>query len=249
MERLRRHSPLGWLLLCAVAACHPAAAAVAHPTGTCVPILARLLPGEYHYCVAVRDWQHGRNRLGLEEAEYSAEWGEKRAQFELGVDYFDGRRGVAADRPLGLAWLTLAAERNDPQYLSILASAHAQATPAERQQAAVLMAKMGERYGDAHAQTRAERRYRRELWAIRDQVWDVIRINDPLHPIDPWSSSTVVQIDGLGVVQPMAALKQLQSAGDSYFQGWRGHVTVGPLVPVKTAAGVSASAQPPAVRH
>ena len=110
MDRLLLHARLNWLVICAVMACQPVAAAAGNSSGTCVPILARLLPGEYHYCVAVRDWQRGRDRSGLEEAEYSAEWGEKRAQFELGVDHFYGRRGVKADHPLGLAWLTLAAE-------------------------------------------------------------------------------------------------------------------------------------------
>jgi TPR repeat protein len=59
----------------------------------------------------------------------AARWGEKRAQFALGVDYFNGRRGVTADKVQGLAWLTLAAERKDPYYVSILASARAQSTP------------------------------------------------------------------------------------------------------------------------
>ncbi|WP_445145059.1 hypothetical protein [Dyella sp. Tek66A03] len=245
MDRFVRHARLNWLVVCAITAYQPAASAAENSSGTCVPILARLLPGEYHYCVAVRDWQHGRDRRGLEEAEYSAEWGEKRAQFELGVDHFNGRRGVKADHPLGLAWLTLASERNDPHYVSILASARAQATPEDQEQAAALVAKMRERYSDAYAVDRAERHYRTELWAIRDQVWSVLLLN----PVDPWSDRIAVQIDGLGAVQPMIALRRLQSVGETYFQGWGGHVTVEPLVPVTNPSGSSSSAQPSAAHH
>ena len=146
------------------------------------------------------------------------------------------------DHALGLAWLTLSAERHDPQYVSFLASARSQSTAQEQQQARVLATKMHERYSDAYAVARAERRYRHEMWAIRDQVSDVIRVNS-LHPIDPWSSGNVVQIDGLGAVQPMLALRNLQVAGNTYFQGWGGHVTVEPLVPVDKFPASPASVQ------
>ncbi|WP_430389959.1 hypothetical protein [Dyella sp. 20L07] len=240
MTRFTPHTLLSWFVVCAIAAYQPEAFAAENHSSTCVPIMARLIPGEYHYCVALHDWQHGRNRSGLEEAEYSAEWGEKRAQYELGVDYFDGRRGTKVDHALGLAWLTLAAERKDPQFLSILASARTQATPEERQRAAMLVAQMQERYGDAHAVDRAERHYRTELWDIRDHIWDVLRSN----PVDPWDSKIAIEIDGLGQVQPMLALRTLQHVGDTYFKGWGGHVTVGPLVPINDPPGVRLSGSP-----
>lgn len=224
---------LSGLMAYAMAAHPPTADVSEHSTGTCVEILKRLIPGEYHYCVAVRHWQSGNNRKGFEEAEYSAEWGEKRAQFELGVDYFDGRRGVKTNHALGLAWLTLAGERKDPHYLSILASARAHATPEEQRQAAILLVRMNNRYSDAYAIDRAERYYRNELWAIREQVWSVLMLN----PVDPWSNNVAVQIEGLGIVQPMQALKTLQDTGETYFQGWGGNVTIGPLVPVTRPPG------------
>lgn len=240
MARCIRQVRLSWLAVCAVMAYQPGISAAEGSAGTCVPILARLLPGEYHYCLAVRDWQQGRDRRGFEEAEYSAEWGEKRAQFDLGVDHFDGRHGVEADHPLGLAWLTLAAERNDRHYVAILASARAEATAQEQVQATALLAKMHERYSDTYAVDRAERHYRTELWSIRDQVWGVLLTN----PVDPWSDRIVVQIDGLGAVQPMIALRSLQSVGTTYFQGWGGHVTVEPLVPVADPPGSPSPARP-----
>jgi hypothetical protein len=229
----------GFLLGAVLIGCTTAGAADA-TSGTCVPILEKLLPGEYHYCVAAHDWQRGNNRGGLSEAKYAAAWGEKRAQFALGVDYFNGRRGLVADKAQGLAWLTLAAERKDPYYLSILASAHAQSTPEEQQQADALVAKMLPDYGDANVAAYAGRRFRAQWWEIRQQVWDITSASHT----DPWSINTAVAIEGLGVVQPMLALRKLQDAGETYFDGWGGRVIVGPLIPINKLMPGSANSVP-----
>lgn len=238
MVRGRKYTQLRWFFLCMALTCHGVTSAADHASEPCVPILEKLLPGEYHYCVAVHDWQRGDNRAGAFEAKYAATWGEKRAQFALGVDYFNGRRGLPVDKVQGLAWLTLAAERKDPYYVSILASARAQSTPEEQHQAAALVAKMLPDYGDAHVADYAERRFRTQWWAIRDHVWDALSVSH----LDPWSNRTGVEIEGLGVVQPMMALRKLQDAGNTYFHGW-GQVTVGPLVPVNSEPA-SASSTP-----
>jgi hypothetical protein len=241
MVRGRKYAQLRWFFLCMALTCHAAANAADHTSEPCVPILEKLLPGEYHYCVAVHDWQKGDNRGGLFEAKYAATWGEKRAQFALGVDYFNGRRGLAADKVQGLAWLTLAAERKDPYYVSILASARAQSTLEEQQQADALVAKMLPDYGDAHVADYAGRRFRAQWWVIRDHVWDALRVSH----MDPWSSHTGVDIEGLGVVQPVMALQKLRDAGQTYFHGW-GQVTVGPLVPVNSKPASAGSTLAPA---
>ena len=207
----------------------------------CAPIMARLLPGEFHYCAAVRDWEGGHDRRGLDEARFAATWGEKRAQFDLGVYYFNGKHGAPADHAQGLAWLTLAAERKDPHYQAVLDAARAQATPEDRAKAQALLPPMIEQYGDVHAVDRAEKRYRQELWAIRDQVWHGLLQS----PVDPWSEDVMVQIDGLGVVQPVKALTTLQDVGTAYFKDWGGNVTVLPLIPVD-GPGTASRNPPPA---
>ncbi|MBE1159052.1 hypothetical protein [Dyella acidiphila] len=237
MVRAMMHFSLRSLVLGVALIGSVAANAADSATGTCTPVLEKLLPGEYHYCVAVHDWQRGNNRSGLSEAKYAATWGEKRAQFALGVDYFNGRRGLTADKVQGLAWLTLAAERKDPYYASILSSARAQSTPAQQQQADALVATMLPDYGDAKVAAYAERRFRAQWWEIRQQVWDTASASH----MDPWSINTAFAIDGLGVVQPMIALRKLQDAGTTYFDGWGGHVTVGPLIPLSKLAPGAAS--------
>ncbi|GLQ99421.1 sel1 repeat family protein [Dyella mobilis] len=239
MIRAMRHIPFFLILLAAMWVVYPATAATPL-SGTCVPVLEKLLPGQFHYCVAVHDWQKGDDAAGFSEAKYAARWGEKRAQFALGVDYFNGRRGIAIDKAQGLAWLTLAAERKDPYYAAILASARSQSTPQEQAQAQALVAKMLPSYGDAQVAQYAERRFQAQWWAIRDHVWDAMQGTG----LDPWSKDTAVVIDGLGTVQPILALRKLQDAGDGYFQGW-GHVTVGVTIPANSplaqASRVSAS--------
>lgn len=194
----------------------------------CVPILERLLPGEYHYCEAVKDWQAHKDREGLAEAKYAALWGEKRAQFDLGVYYFNGSHGIARNAPLGLAWLTLAAERKDPHYVALLTSAKAEASQEDQADAKAILSKMQPLYGDQAAAKRAGKRYQAQMWSLRDHIWNVLSTNI----MDPWSDDVAMEIDGLGTVQPLMALQALQHEGDTYFQGWAGDVSVGPLVRV-----------------
>jgi hypothetical protein len=98
-------------------------------------------------------------------------------------------------------------------------------------------------YGDAHVAPYAERRFREQWWAIRDHVRDTLTVTH----LDPWSDRTAIDIEGLGTVQPMVALRKLQSVGDTYFQGWGGQVVVGPLIavpgPVAPASTVRAPTQ------
>jgi hypothetical protein len=243
--RAMRVIQLGTLATGMILARPPVAQAAEASPDPCQPVMARLLPGEYNYCVATRDWQAGHNREANYEARYAASYGEKRAQFALGVDYFNGRRGLKADRATGLAWLTLAAERKDPYYVSILASARSLVTPDEQRRAEELVAQMRPNYGDAFAVDRAETHYRDQLWIIRDQVWEALAV----HHDDPWSSNTAVVIDGLGAVQPMMALRTLQHIGDTYFEGWGGHVTVGQLVPVTDPPGTNPAGTAPVSSH
>lgn len=131
------------------------------PTG-----LERLLPGNYYMCLAAADMADGKPTESAEMLKTAASWGSKRAQLGLGVLYFNGT-DVPANRPLGLAWLTLAAERKGEPYTAIFASAQSKATPAERLQADALLTEMRPVYGDEVALARAKIRFQREMDPIR----------------------------------------------------------------------------------
>ena len=217
----------------------------------CAPGLERFLPGVYYYCVGARDLANHRDASGVDMLELAAAWGSKPAQFTLGVGYFNGDI-VARDRARGLAWLGLASERRDPSYQAVLRSAWKQATPAEQARANTLWKAMLPTYGDARAAKRAERRYRHE----RDQLLggvtlgrrvciagltqrDMVAIPPPMgsgSPALPGSqgpSDFQLSVGCPGGAPVSFVLQRLDGFAGSLFDGLEGHVTVGPLSPVR----------------
>lgn len=198
----------------------------------CVEPIYRFLPGEFNFCVAAHDVYRGRYRNAVEMLQLSAAWGNKRAQHVLGLMYFKGDH-VAIDRPLGLAWLTLAAERRDPAYEAVLASALGKSTPAERRRSAVLLSTMRPVYTDAVAARRAQLRFERAMHA--------------LEAFGPYPTTMCIAGFTGGAIDPTGAntmcpsismtVARLQQVGNAYFDGWEGRVTVGPL---KTAGKAEA---------
>lgn len=77
---------------------------------TCLSGLEHMLPGIYYYCVGARDLARGKGARGMGKLKIAADWGSKPAQFTMGVGYYNGDV-VPQNRPLGLAWLGLAACR------------------------------------------------------------------------------------------------------------------------------------------
>ena len=188
----------------------------------CVDAMYRFLPGETNFCIAARDVQLGRYASALEMLQLAAGWGNKKAQYVLGVMYFNGEH-VAADRSLGLAWLALAAERHDPTYEAVLVSAHGKATRVERQRASAQLAVMRPRYADATAARRAERHFDRGMRELtRDAVYGGSVCIDGLNG---------GHVDMKNPVCPSiaSAVEQIQTAAAAYFDGWYGQVVVGPL--------------------
>lgn len=101
------------------------------------------------------EWERGEPAAALKLLELAAGWGNKNAQYTLGLIYYNGHH-VAANRALGLAWLELADERaNDAQIGEVLRAASRSATAAERQQAQQLFARMQGTYADKVAAARA----------------------------------------------------------------------------------------------
>lgn len=231
------------VILCGMLACLAAPSAIAQlatrapssaaPTrgpeasAECIAAIYRFLPGEFNFCLASRYSQQRRYRSSREMLKLSAAWGKKSAQYALGITYFNGEH-VPIDHSLGLAWLALAAERHDSKYQATLNSAYDHAAPAERERAVILLRQMKPKYGDAFAARRAQRHFDREIhgldWSevygahlcIAGITGGVINEANPADSICP-PIGTVVHA--------------LQTMGDRYFEGWQGHVTVGPLQP------------------
>jgi hypothetical protein len=135
----------------------------------CPTALEPILPGDYYACEARSAYGHENYRKMADLLEEAAYWANKDAQYTLGLTYFNGDMpDVPQDRPLGLAWLALAAERKKDQYVLAYAQARVKATPAELREAQTLWRKMKLKYGDSVAANRAIERFNHNIQDIDD---------------------------------------------------------------------------------
>ena len=195
--------------------------------------LERFLPGDYYFCSAARNFWSGHEGLAREGLKEAARWANKPAQYALGVMYFNGDH-AEKNRPLGLAWLALAAERHDPSYEPTFISAYGQVTPEELALANAYWKQLKQTYADDVAAPRAERRFDREYqqiaWAIN--FGGSIFIDGLTLPYGYGGSNDMPLQGGFS----LGRLLQTQKA--MYFYGYDSHVFVGDaeLVPIGQVA-------------
>lgn len=127
--------------------------------------IARYLPGVSFFQKGLDAYRKGQTAAAIDAWQSSANWAMKDAQYNLGLAYFKGT-GVAADRPRGLAWLALAAERKNPTMQASLAAAWDSASDAEHQQANAIWRDLKKQYGDDVALPKAKKRFETELGQI-----------------------------------------------------------------------------------
>lgn len=187
----------------------------------CPDGIEMFLPGDYYACEARADSGRGKYLAMLQMLEESASWANKDSQYALGLAYFNGDiPGVPQNRPLGLAWLALAAERKNPQYQLAYAIARTKATPEEIHDASILWQRMRLKYGDSVAAPRAVRHFNHAIDPIDEEamyggsIW--------IHGLTPFPVSVI----------RVAALLHNEASAD--FDDWRGEVTVGRPVWIKT---------------
>lgn len=199
----------------------------------CAQGLERLLPGDYYFCAAARDMGHGHNSSSRERLRDAAHWASKPAQFALGLMYFNGDEGPS-NRPLGLAWLALADERHDPRFEGAFVQAYTQATPAERVQANEYWLTLKEDYSDAVAGQRARRRFNNEMRDIvaASMFGGSVFIDGITPPDGPgfgqFSNGEGTRVSGS---HGFSVNRSLNKAGDEFFRGMAGTVTVGEVTP------------------
>ncbi|MDY1550126.1 hypothetical protein [Luteibacter sahnii] len=192
--------------------------------------LERFLPGDYYFCSAARNYWSGHPGMARESLKDAAAWASKPAQYALGIMYFNGDH-AEKNRPLGLAWLALAAERHDPAYEPSFISAYKQASTDELAQANAYWLQLKATYGDAVAGPRAERRFTR---AYREIAWAVdfggsVFIDGLTMPENPHL---------LGMQSGFSLARYLQVQKADFFRGYDSRVFVGDatLVPISTVA-------------
>ncbi|MGH8173026.1 MAG: hypothetical protein ACREPX_07745 [Rhodanobacteraceae bacterium] len=210
-----RRTPYRWLIFAAILVC---------PTVRGQVFLlneeeSRFLPGLYYFHKGCEYYKHGETGAAIDSWEIAASWAMKDAQYDLGIVHFLGD-GVAVDRPRGLAWLALAAERKDEAYEVGLAAAWNESTQEEQARANELWRELRLKYGDSVALPRAQNRYTQEVNHITGSQVGM-------------NSNVRVWTRAGGTVEVTAYKAQLQELADRNFGNLpEGTVDIGKLVPV-----------------
>jgi TPR repeat protein len=116
-------------------------------------------PGKYYFDLGVDAIKKHDYRHAIAMYKVAASWGYKPAEYNLGVIFAKGEGDVPVDLPQGLAWMTLASERNDATYVKAQKRVQAICTPDQVAQSKQMLAVMNDTYGDEHALPRAKARW------------------------------------------------------------------------------------------
>ncbi|MBE1159710.1 hypothetical protein [Dyella acidiphila] len=191
----------------------------------------RFLPADYYYCLG--GLTYGQHNYGesLRFFTTAASWASKPAQYVLGVMALNGDH-QPRNRALALAWFALASERADSRFKAPYDDVYKASTQAERHAAEALLEKMRPTYGDAVAAVRAQQRYIEGMKFLArmnmgNNQYCMEGMSTLDHPnTDPSACQSVQQV--VTTVDKQAA---------TVFEGWSGHVTVGPLQQVSKPSG------------
>jgi hypothetical protein len=116
-------------------------------------------PGEYYFDLGAQAAKKGDYAHALAMYKVAASWAYKPAEYNLGLMYLSGQ-GSPVDLPQAMAWMALAAERNDPQYVRARQLVYAHLTPEQFAKANEIWRDLLPTYGDDVALPRAKARWR-----------------------------------------------------------------------------------------
>ncbi|MEP6485456.1 MAG: sel1 repeat family protein [Rudaea sp.] len=116
-------------------------------------------PGEYFFQRGVAAIKANDYRHAVEMYKVAASWAYKPAEFNLGVIFAKGDGGVPIDLPQSYAWMVLAAERGDKQYVQARDRLKAAVGDEGAKQGEILLVDMRKIYGDEVALQRAKRKW------------------------------------------------------------------------------------------
>ncbi|HEV7779552.1 MAG TPA: hypothetical protein VGO76_21970 [Luteibacter sp.] len=199
----------------------------------CVIGEEKFLPGDYYYCIASQSYGQHDYVNAKRFFTTAASWASKPAQYVLGVMALNGDQ-QPANRPLALAWLSLAAERANSSFKADYQAAYDSATAADQKAAEDLLAKMKPVYADATAASRAEQRYAQGM-AMLSRL-DTGGSTYCMAGIAAQDESAASASQSCPQIQVVAA--GIDRAAVAVFDGWAGHVSVGPLQQAEAPKGV-----------
>jgi Sel1 repeat len=215
-------------------------------------------PGEYFFGLGVNALKKKDYAFAVHMYRVAASWAYKPAEYNLAVMYALGQ-GVPADLPRAMAWMTLAAERGEKQYVQARELINAKLSNAEFTQADAIYGELYPTYGDASALRRAKDRWaqvRSSMTGSRvGSVAGELKVGVRASEESPNNNRSTGASDILAgeEVDGSIAYEQLLKSDNPYdpkFE-WRpgstGKVTVEPIIPVKKSDVPSSatSASPP----
>jgi hypothetical protein len=211
----------------AIAADAPAASVTAAPPTDadlakvqCVIGEERFLPADYYYCLGTQTYGEQHYGDAKRFFDTAAGWASKPAQYVLGVMALNGDH-QPVNRPLALAWMTLASERTDSNFKAAHDALFAATSAEERKAAEQLLFTMRPVYADATAAARAEKRYAKSMATLSrtDGKYCMEGMATLARPVGDSSTCPPIQ----------TVVNQLDRTAVIVFDGWSGHVSVGPL--------------------
>jgi len=207
-------------------------------------------PGVKFFTLGVQAFRKGEYRHAIDMYKVAASWAYKPAEYNLAVMYFKGQ-GVPMDRPLGAAWMVLAAERGDSRYVQARDMMVTLLSKSEFVQTDEHWGALKKTYGDAVALRRA-----RAQWAwvkthqtgtrvggatgelsvgVLDGGHTPVSLNTAGKPVK--TTTTAAGLLQGGSIDGSVAYRQFQQSDDPYdpvfLENRRGTVKVEPLTPLE----------------
>jgi len=136
-------------------------------------ITIKYLPGKYYEQQAQQAVSRENFREALEMYEKAGYWGNKIAQYDVGMLYLNGAEGVPVDKIRGIAWLGIAAHTHTSYVDEALGEAYAGVNAEQRTAAADLEKQLKVDYDDKVTLDRASKKFSAQY--LRDKG----RINGP----------------------------------------------------------------------
>lgn len=229
-------------------------------------------PGPYYFLEGAHAFRKKEYTFAIQMYQVAASWAYKPAEYNLAVMYARGQ-GVEVDLPRALAWMALAAERNEKHYVDAREAIYAAMTPQQFEQANAIWRDLKKTYGDGVALRRAKARWaevRSHMTGSRVGSIGNLSVGTPMadggpsagprvknHPAKGPAAadsnpnggpSTAAQILGGAGIDGAVAYGQLRASDNPYdpkFKSAFGTATVGPPAAVDRKSAKKQPAEAP----
>lgn len=214
-------------------------------------------PGQKFYFLAVRALHAKEYTFAIDMYEVAASWAYKPAQYNLAMMYLKGE-GVPVDRERAMAWMAMAAERNDPRYTEARELLYADLNADEFAHANATWRELKPTYRDDVALARAKMRWAQVRAAMTGSnvggVVGNLRIGDAVRNPGASSGATLLGSGNQDGSIAYRQLRQRNSPYDSKFE-WRisplpvGTTTVGPISEIDAPGAGDSTTKPESDHH